>query len=152
MKDDTLHAMSQGNGGNAARLGRWFIATSPVQIIEVLRNSGPNFQLLVSALGYGFDVWLLITFAGVALVWVCGVLPVYLFVHEAWLLRHRAGVIIASICVALAAVGYRVRIWGYFEHNGVGLMNFWIYAGFAGICAGIAPYPYLRFLARELRA
>ena len=46
-----------------------FVATSPVQIVEVLRNSGPDFRLLVAALGYGFAVWLLITFAGVVLAW-----------------------------------------------------------------------------------
>ena len=129
-----------------------FIATLPLQIVEGLRNSGLNFRLLIAALGYGFALWLLITFAGAAIVWACAVLPISLFVHEDWLLRHRTGVIVASICAGMAAVGYRVRIWGHFEHDGIGLMNFWIYACFAVIFAGIAAYYYLRFLAREQSA
>jgi hypothetical protein len=126
-----------------------FVATSPVQIVEVLRNSGPDFRLLVAALGYGFAVWLLITFAGVVLAWTCLVVPIALFVDEGLLLRHRTGVILASICLGLAAVGYKVHVWGHFEHDGIGLMNFWIYACFVVVFAGITAYYYLRFLARE---
>ncbi len=126
-----------------------FIVTSPLQIVEVMRNSGPNLQLLFSALGYGFAVWLLITLAGVVVAWVFGVLPVSLFVHEQWLLRHRIWAIVVSMCVCLAAVAYRVHVWTHFYHDGVGLMNFWIYACFSLVFAGIAARYYLRFLARE---
>ncbi|HTZ89078.1 MAG TPA: hypothetical protein VMA71_01980 [Alloacidobacterium sp.] len=138
----------------AALLG-WlagFIITSPAQIVEVLRNSGPDFQLMTSALGYGFALWLLITFAVAALVWVCAVLPVSLFVHEQWLLQHRRAVIVVSVCLGVATVSYKIDVLGHFEHNGVGLMNFWIYACFAAVFAGIAAHFYLQFLAREQAA
>lgn len=127
-----------------------FIVTSPAQIIEVLRNSGPDFPLLVSALGYGFAVWLLVTFAVVAIAWACAVTPISLFAHENWLVGHRMPVIIASICLGLVVIGCMTRVWGYFEHNGVGLTNFWIYAGFIGVFSGVTAYYFLRFLTREL--
>ena len=129
-----------------------FVATSPFQIVEVLRNSGPNFPLLVSALGYGFAVWLLITFAGVAIIWICAVLPIALFVPAHWLLEHRAWVIIASMGLSLLLVGYKVHVWTHFYHDGVGLMNFWIYACFAVVFSGVTAYCYLRFLSREQTA
>lgn len=126
-----------------------FIVTSPAQIVEVLRNSGPDFPLMVSALGYGFAVWLLVTFAVVLIAWTCVVTPISLFVHEAWLLRHRAAAVVASICAGLVAVDLITRVWGYLEHNGVGLTTFWVYAGFAAAFSGVTAYYYLRLLARE---
>src|SRR5580704_8680559 len=81
-----------------------FVATTPFQIVEVLRNSGPDLQLLISALGYGFAVWLLITFAAVVIIWACVVLPVALFVSESWLLARRGLVITASIGLSLLLV------------------------------------------------
>lgn len=129
-----------------------FVATSPFQIVEVLRNSGPDFQLLFSALGYGFAVWLLITFAGVAIVWVCAVLPIALFVSAKWLLARRGWVIATSIVASLIAVSYKVHVWTHFYHDGVGLMNFWIYTCFAAVFSGITAYSYLRVLARDQTA
>lgn len=125
-----------------------FAVTLPVQIIEVLRNSGPDFPLMVSALGYGLAVWLLVTFVVVVLAWVCVVTPVSLFVPEAGLLRHRAAIIIASLCAGVIAVSCFTRVWGYFEHNGVGLTSFWVYAAFAVAFSGVTAYYYLRLLAR----
>jgi len=125
------------------------IVTLPLQIVEGLRSTGPNFRLLIAALGYGFALWLLITFAGVAIAWVCVVFPVSLFVHERWLLEHRTGVIMGSICAGVAAASCKVAVLGQLEHDGIGLMNFWIYACFAVVFAGTAAYSYLRFLARE---
>jgi hypothetical protein len=126
-----------------------FAATSPFQIAEVLRNSGPNFQLLFSALGYGFAVWLLITLAGVAIVWACAVLPIALFVSELWLLARSPWVIAGSIGASLLAVSYKVHVWTHFYHDGIGLTNFWIYACFATVFSGVTAYYYLRFLAHE---
>jgi hypothetical protein len=124
-----------------------FAATSPFQIAEVLRNSGPDLPLLLSALGYGFAVWVLITFAGGAIVWACIVVPVSLAVSPQWLLRYRVTVSIASICLAFLAVSYKVHVWTHFYRNGVGLMNFWIYACFAVVFSGITASFYLRFLS-----
>jgi hypothetical protein len=135
----------------AALLG-WaagFAATTPFQIVEVLRNSGPDLQLLISALGYGFAVWLLITFAAVVIIWACVVLPVALFVSESWLLARRGLVITASIGLSLLLVSYKVHVWTHFYHDGVGLMNFWVYACFAAVFSGVTAYRYLQLLARE---
>src|ERR1700743_3511804 len=88
-----------------------FVVTSPFQIVEGLRNSGPERQLLFSAVGYVLAVWLLITFAGVAIVWVCAVLPIALFVSGQWLLARRAWVIAASIVASLVAGRYKVPVW-----------------------------------------
>src|ERR1700761_5869692 len=101
-----------------------FIATSPFQIVEVLRNSGSNLPLLFSALGYGFAVWMMITLLAIVLIWICITLPVALIVPSRWLLRHRTAVIATSICLSLFAVSYMVHVWTHFYHDGVGLMNF----------------------------
>jgi hypothetical protein len=126
-----------------------FAVTSPVQIVEVLRNSGSNLPLMLSALGYGLAVWLLITLTGVAAIWVGLVSPVALFVPSRWLLRHRVLVITVCVCLGVLAVSYMVHVWTHFYHDGVGLMNFWIYAGFVAAFSGVTAYSYLRFLSRE---
>jgi hypothetical protein len=128
-----------------------FLATSPFQIIEVLRNSGSNVPLLFSALGYGFAVWMMITLVAIVLTWACVILPVALFVPSLWLLRHRAVVIGASVGLSVLTVGYMVHVWTHFYHDGVGLMNFEIYAGFAAAFSGVTSCGYLRFLSRETK-
>src|ERR1700739_1899282 len=105
--------------------------------------------MLLSSYGVCFAVWLLITFAGVAIVWVCAVLPIALFVSAQWLLTRRAWVIATSIVARLVAVSYKVHVWTHFYHDGVGLMNFWIYTCFAAVFSGITAYAYLRVLARD---
>lgn len=128
-----------------------FVATSPIQIIEVVRNSGPNLPLLLSALGYGFAVWLLITLAGVVVVWIGLVLPVVFFIPAQWLLRRRVPVIAVGICLGVLVVSYLVHVWTHFYYDGIGLMNFEIYACFVVVFSGVTAYSYLRFLAREKR-
>jgi len=126
-----------------------FIVTSPFQIVEVLRNSGSNLPLLLSALGYGFLVWMMITMAGVTVVWGGILLPIALLVPPPWLLRHRRVEIGSCMCLSVIAVSYMVHVWTHFYHDGIGLMNFEIYAGFAAAFSGVTAYCYLRFLARE---
>ena len=148
---------------SGTRSGRWrkatratflgwiagFVVTSPVQIIEVLRNSGSSAPLLLSALGYGFAVWLLITLAGSIAVWLGLISPIALFVSPQWLLRHRAAVIATAVCLGLLVVSYLVHVWTHFYHDGVGLMSFWIYACFVVAFSGVTAYSYLRFLSRD---
>lgn len=124
-----------------------FVVTSPFQIAEVLRSSGSDLPLLFSALGYGFAVWVLITFAGIAIVWLLVVLPISLAVPSQWLLQHRIAVMIASVCLAFLAVSYKAHVWTHFYRNGVGLMNFWIYTCFALVFSGVTACFYLRFLS-----
>ena len=126
-----------------------FLVTSPFQIVEVLRNSGSNLPLLLSALGYGFVVWIMITIAGVAAAWGCILLPIVLLVPPSWLLGHRRAVMVTGMCLSVLAVSYMVHVWTHFYHDGIGLMNFEIYAGFAVAFSGVTAYCYLRFLARE---
>jgi len=126
-----------------------FVVTSPVQIIEVLRNSGTSASLLLSALGYGFAVWMLITLAGSAAAWLGLVSPIALCVAPRWLLRHRGAVIATAICLGLLAVSYFVHVWTHFYHDGVGLMSFWIYACFVVSFSGMTAYKYLHFLSKS---
>lgn len=125
-----------------------FALTSPFQIVEVLRNSGSSLPLLLSALGYGFAVWMMITLAGAMLVWACIALPLALAFSAQWLLRHRRLAIAASMCLSFIAVSCLVHVWTHFYHDGIGLMNFEIYAGFALAFSGVTAYSYLRSLAR----
>jgi hypothetical protein len=124
-----------------------FVITSPFQIVEVLRNSGSSLALLVSALGYGFAVWVMITLAGSGIVWAWVVAPVALLVPPNWLLRHRIPVIVGSMFLGVLAVCYMAHVWTHFYHDGVGLMNFEIYAGFAAAFSGVTSYRYLRSLS-----
>ncbi|HZU10391.1 MAG TPA: hypothetical protein VFA02_10870 [Pseudacidobacterium sp.] len=123
-----------------------FLATSPFQICEVWRNSGRSLTLLVSALGYGFAVWFLLTLAGALLTWICIATPIAIFIHPQRLLRRRGLVMGLSIAAALLVVAYQLHIWTHWYHDGVGLMNFAIYALFATVFSGTAAYAYLRSL------
>jgi hypothetical protein len=126
-----------------------FFVTSPFQIAEVLRNSGSNLPLLLSALGYGFAVWMMITLAAIAVIWVCIILPIALLVRAPWLVRRRRAVIAVSMGLSVLVISYMVHVWTHFYHDGIGLMNFEIYAGFAAAFSGVTSYSYLRLLARD---
>src|SRR5579884_1262381 len=60
---------------------------------------------------------------------------------------NRRGLVMGlSIAAALLVVAYQLHIWTHWYHDGVGLMNFAIYALFATVFSGTAAYAYLRSL------
>ncbi|HEX3438147.1 MAG TPA: hypothetical protein VHT24_15365 [Pseudacidobacterium sp.] len=126
-----------------------FVVTSPVQIFEVLRNSGQSFTLMLSALGYGFAVWLLITLAGVSFVWICIATPAALLISPQSLLKRPLPVVVLCVVAPVLPIAYRLHVWTHLYHDGIGWMSFWIYALFAAVFSGVAIRSYLRLLARE---
>jgi|GEM_PF-6110876 hypothetical protein len=125
-----------------------FVVTSPFQIVEVLRNGGRSLALIVSALGYGFAVWFLLTLAGVLLCWICIATPIALLIHPGRLVSRRKSVVVLSVAASLLVVAYELHVWTHWYQDGVGLMNFAIYALFAAVFSGIAAHTYLRSLER----
>ena len=146
-------AQRWGKATKATLLG-WavaFLVTSPIQIVQVVRSSGHDLQLILAALGFSFAVWLLLTLAGIFIVWFCVVSPVALFCAEAPLLLHRTWVTMAAVVVGMIATRYLAHVWTYVDRAGVGAMNVWAGICFAAVFSGVTAHYYLRFLSRTVR-
>lgn len=146
-------AQRWGKATKATLLG-WavaFLVTSLIQIVQVVRSSGHDLQLILAALGFSFAIWLLLTLVGVFLVWLCVVSPVALFFAEALLLRHRTWVTVAAMVVGILATCYLAHVWTYVDRAGVGAINVWAGICFAAVFSGVTVHYYLRFLSRNVR-
>ena len=104
------------------------------------------FAMILAALGFGFAVWLLLTFACVCVVWLCVVSPIAFLGSEQWLLRHRCWVIAIAVVTGFLVTNYIAHAWTYMEHSGIGVMNYWAAACFAIVFSGVTAYWYLRKL------
>ena len=137
-----------GKATRATMLG-WamaFLLTSPIQMIQVIRSSGHDLQLILAALGFGLFLWLVLTLVGVLVVWLCVVSPIALLCSREWLMRYRCWVIAAAIVAGILAASYISHLWLSFDHAGAGAMNYWAGVCFAVIFPGVTVYRYLRRL------
>ncbi|HVW76774.1 MAG TPA: hypothetical protein VHB45_04120 [Alloacidobacterium sp.] len=129
-----------------------FMLTSLIQIVQVIQSSGHDLQLVLAALGFSIAVWLLLTFVGALVVWLCVVSPVALFCAEAPLLLYRTWVTIAAIAVGVAVAAYLAHAWTYVDRAGVGAINVWAGVCFAAVFSGVTAHDYFRFLSRNVRS
>ena len=119
----------------------------PFQIVEAVRNAGAGSRLLAYELGVVLSLWSVLTFA-MALYW-CGffLLPIVWLVSSAWILRHRQLWIAASPVFGVILMAVRLHLWTAFEHDGISVINFWMYAVFAGTFFVATAALYAKFLS-----
>jgi hypothetical protein len=118
----------------------------PFQIVEAVRNAGGGSRLLAYELGVVLAIWSALTFA-MAVYW-CGffLLPIVWLVSAAWILRHRRLWITVSPVFAVVLMAVRLHVWTAFDHDGISIINFWMWAVFAAVFFVTAASQYARFL------
>jgi|SRR5579862_4146149 len=122
------------------------IAGLPFQIIEGVRNAGMSSRLLAYDLGMVLVLWCALTFA-MAFYWCgCFLLPVVWLASAAWTLRHRRSWIAVSAVFGVLLMAVRLHVWTAYEHDGIGLINFWMWAVFAAAFFLSTSALYARFL------
>jgi hypothetical protein len=131
------------------------VASIPFQIIEAVANADAGGWTLLPDLGLALALWFPLTFA-VAL-YCCGffLLPIAWLVSPAWIVRHRAVWIAASPLFGLILMAVRLHVWTALYHDGVSLINFWMWAVFgAAFFLGTAVFyaRFMRNLSDESRA
>lgn len=106
-------------------------AAMPFQIVEAIRVTGSDSRLLVTELGLTLALWIVLTFA-LAFYW-CGffLFPIAWIVPAGWILRHRSLWISASTVFGIALIVVRGHVWTAFDHDGVSLITFWMWAVFS---------------------
>ena len=124
------------------------VASSPFQIVEAVRNAGAGSRLLVYELGVVLAMWSALTFA-MALYW-CGffLLPIVWLVSSAWVLRHQQLWITVCPAFGVLLMAARLHLWTAFEHDGISVINFFMWAVFAGAFYVTTAAFYVRFLRR----
>jgi hypothetical protein len=131
------------------------VAGSPFQVVESVRNAGVAGQLMVSELGIALVLWSMLTFA-MALYW-CDffLLPIAWLVRATWILRHRRLWVVSSPIFGVGIMAVRLHVWTAADHDGISLINFWMWAVFAAVFFAVTAVMYARFLgaiARESAA
>ena len=119
----------------ASLLG-WIVgmaAGAPFQIVEAVRNAGGGGRLLAYQVGVVLAMWSGLTFA-IALYW-CGffLLPIVWLVSAAWILRHRKIFVTVSPVFGIVLMAVRLHVWRAFDHDGVSVINFFMWASFAAV-------------------
>jgi len=122
------------------------VAAVPFQILEAIRVTGSNGRLLASELGFTLALWSVLTFA-VALYFCCFfLLPMAWMLPASWILRHRGLWISASIGFGILLMAARAHVWTALDHDGVSLINFWMWAIFAAAFCLVASACYAKFM------
>lgn len=121
-------------------------ATAPFQIVEAVRNAGGGGRLLVYELAVVLSLWSVLTLF-VALYWSAFFLiPVAWLVSAAWTLRHRQLWITVSPVFGVVLMAIRLHVWTALEHDGVSVINFFMWATFAAAFFAMTAVFYARFL------
>jgi hypothetical protein len=103
-------------------------AGAPFQIVEAVRNAGGGSRLLAYELGVVLAMWSALTFV-IALYW-CGffLFPIAWLVSAAWILRHRKLWITVAPVFGVVLMAVRLHLWTAFDHDGVSVINFFMWA------------------------
>jgi hypothetical protein len=127
---------------------------TPFQIVEAVRNAGEGSRLLAYDLGVVLAMWSALTFA-MAAYW-CGffLLPIVWLVSAAWILRHRKLWITVSPLFGVVLMAVRLHVWTAFDHDGVSVINFFMWAVFAGtffVATAVLCANFLRTASSEIQ-
>jgi hypothetical protein len=122
------------------------LAAMPFQVLEAIRVAASDSHLLMSALGFTLTLWSILTFA-VAL-YFCG----FFLLSMAWMLpvslilRHRGLWISTSTVFGILIMAARAHVWTALDHDGVSLINFWMWAVFSAAFCLVTSTCYAKFL------
>jgi hypothetical protein len=121
-------------------------ASVPFQIVEAARNAGGGGRVLLYGLGMALAMWCALTFA-MALYW-CGffLIPIVWLVSAEWVLRHRDLWLTVTPLFGVVLMAVRLHVWTAFEHDGISVINFFMWAVYAAAFFGLTAVFYSRFL------
>ncbi|MGA7312734.1 MAG: hypothetical protein WBX22_02075 [Silvibacterium sp.] len=125
------------------------LAATPFQIVEAIRTPVPNDRLLILDLSFALALWIALTFA--LALYFCGLflLPMAWMVPVAWILRHRGLWMAASTVFGIALMAMRAHVWTALYHDGVSLINFWMWAIFSATFFLVTSAFYSKYLRDE---
>jgi hypothetical protein len=86
----------------------------------------------------------------------CGffLLPIMWLVSAAWILRHRKLWITVSPLFGVVLMAVRLHVWTAFHHDGVSVINFFMWAVFAGtffVTTAVLCANFLRTASSEIQ-
>lgn len=121
------------------------VVATPFQVVEATRNTVGH--LLARDLVAALTLWFVLTVA-MALYW-CGafLLPMIWLLSAARILRHRTLWIAGSLVFGVVLMAIRLHVWTALYHDGISLINFVMWAAFAGTFFSITAAMYTRYLA-----
>jgi hypothetical protein len=127
----------------------------PFQLFEAARNAGLSTAstspgLFAKLLGISLVLWTVLSLA-VSCYCCCMFLsPVIWITPPEGITAHRRLWVVSNIAFGASLIGLRAHIWTAFNHDGVGLGNFWVWALFAAVFFGIAAECYFRIIRKVL--
>jgi hypothetical protein len=122
------------------------LATVPFQIVEAMRNAGGGGRVLAYELGMVLAMWSTLTFA-MALYWSAFFLiPIVWLLSAGWVLRHRELWLAITPVFGVVLMAVRLHVWTAFEHDGISVINFFMWAVYAAVFFGMTAVFYARFL------
>ena len=129
-------------------IAAWMIAL-PFQVVEVVRSSS---VLVAKNLGIALAVWSALSFA-MALYW-CGffLLPVAWLFSEARILRHRMLCMVGGAVFGAILMAVKLHVWTAADHDGVSLINYVMWAAYAGTFFFWTAAKYTRYLRISVNA
>ena len=135
--------------GVAASLAGWIAglaASLPFQVAEFIRASG------FAVAAYALLLWVLFSF--VVSAYFCGffVIPVTWMLPSTLIAGHRAISIAAAGMFGVLLAAMTLHIWTAADHDGISLMNFYMWAAFSGAFFVAASTVYTRSLRRRAEA
>jgi len=125
-----------------------FLVTLPLQAIRILANTGSDAHLFAADLRLGALVWAAWTLSIAGVAWVCGCLPVAVFVPVKWLREHPSKSLALAAAAAWIVVLVRFEIWSLLGPEPyMNFWLFWLYSLFFVAFAITTELVYLRTLA-----
>ncbi len=121
-------------------------AALPFQIAEAIRVTGVDRRLLFSELGFTLSLWCVLTFAVALYFSGFFLLPMAWMLPASWILRHRGLWISTSTAFGILIMAARAHVWSALDHDGVSLINFWMWAVFSATFCLVASVRYTQFL------
>jgi hypothetical protein len=127
------------------------LITTPIQLVELVRNTAGDLRLMLVSLALGLILWgiwtLAIALVGLALAG----LPIALWASPTWLLRHRVAIIAVSAAVGLAVPLAKFRAWDWLKPEPFyDLPLIAMYGIFASVFAAVTALLYLRMLQKKV--
>ena len=118
---------------------------APFQIVEAVRNAGGS-RLLAYDVGIVLAMWSALTFV-IASYW-CGffLLPIVWLVSGTWIVRHRKLWVTVAPVFGVVLMAVRLHLWTAFDHDGISVINFFMWASFAAVFFVMTAIVYANFL------
>jgi hypothetical protein len=117
------------------------VALAPYQFLEAARNAGWSSAhsapgLFAEVIVLSILLWAGLTFAVSTFFCCIFIAPMVWNIAPERVLAHRLAWALSWTIFGIAVIALRAHIWTAFNHDGVGLANFWLWAAFA--CAFFA--------------